>query len=123
MLCVSFICVLFQTENKKYRAERTRLIEERNNNYSKIRALYAKEDEIKKEIATLRGDISANRKCKTSKKQNRIVPSWYRVQDIVGKFLDISLDSTGSTTCALNNLGPALLPVQLLISCDNYGQS
>lgn len=51
-----------QAENKKYRAERTRLIEERNNNYSKIRALYAKEDEIKKEIVVLRGDISANRK-------------------------------------------------------------
>lgn len=51
-----------QVENKKYRAERTRLIEERNNNYSKIRALYAKEDEIKKEVAVLRGDISANRK-------------------------------------------------------------
>ncbi|MPC16528.1 hypothetical protein E2C01_009356 [Portunus trituberculatus] len=51
-----------QTENKKYRAERTRLIEERNNNYSKIRTLYAKEDEIKKEIAVLRGDISASRK-------------------------------------------------------------
>lgn len=51
-----------QTENKKYRAERTRLIEERNNNYSKIRPLYAKEDELKKEIASLREEISANRK-------------------------------------------------------------
>ncbi|KAG0720981.1 hypothetical protein GWK47_047355 [Chionoecetes opilio] len=51
-----------QAENKKFRAERTRLIEERNDNYSKVRALYAKDDEIKKEIAALRGDISANRK-------------------------------------------------------------
>lgn len=75
---VLLICVLFQTENKKYRAERTRLIEERNNNYSKIRPLYAKEDELKKEIAALREDISANRKCKTSNKQNRLMPSWYR---------------------------------------------
>lgn len=58
---------MLQAENKKYRTERTRLIEERNNNYSKIRALYVKEDEIKKEIAAVRGDISANRKCKTLK--------------------------------------------------------
>lgn len=61
------LCFMLQAENKKYRAERTRLIEERNNNYSKIRALYVKEDEIKKEIAAVRGDISANRKCKTLK--------------------------------------------------------
>ncbi|XP_050711829.1 uncharacterized protein LOC126995952 isoform X1 [Eriocheir sinensis] len=51
-----------QAENKKYRTERTRLIEERNNNYSKIRALYVKEDKIKKEIAAVRGEISINRK-------------------------------------------------------------
>ncbi|XP_042207462.1 stress response protein NST1-like isoform X2 [Homarus americanus] len=51
-----------QAENKKYRAERARLIEERNNNYSKIRALYAQEDDIKKSIATVRGDISSNKK-------------------------------------------------------------
>lgn len=51
-----------QAENKKYRGERARLIEERNNNYSKIRALYSQEDEMKKKIAGVRGDITSNKK-------------------------------------------------------------
>lgn len=51
-----------QAENKKYRAERSRLIEERNNNYSKIKALHAQEDEIKKAMTELRGVISSSRK-------------------------------------------------------------
>lgn len=51
-----------QAVNKKYRAERARLIEERNNNFSNIRTLYAQEDDIKKEIAAVRGVISSNKK-------------------------------------------------------------
>lgn len=56
--------LLFQAENKKYRAERTRLIDERNNNFTKIRALYEKEDELKKEMAQLREVMSTNKKGK-----------------------------------------------------------
>lgn len=81
---------MFQAENKKYRTERTRLIEERNNNYSKIRALYVKEDEIKKEIAVVRGDISANRKCKRLKKHSSVRPSWYRDEDDDVEFCKLS---------------------------------
>lgn len=51
-----------QAENKKYRAERARLIDERNSNYSKVRALYVQEDEIKKAMAELRGIISNSKK-------------------------------------------------------------
>ncbi|XP_064080970.1 bromodomain-containing protein DDB_G0280777-like isoform X2 [Macrobrachium nipponense] len=51
-----------QAENKKYRAERSRLIDERNSNYSKIKALHAQEDEIKKAMTELRGVISSSRK-------------------------------------------------------------
>lgn len=58
-----------QAENKKYRGERARLIEERNSNYSKIRALYTQEDEIKKEMAAVRGDISLNKKAMEQLKQ------------------------------------------------------
>lgn len=51
-----------QAENKKYRAERTRLIEERNSNFTKIRSLYEKEDELKKEMAQLREILSGSKK-------------------------------------------------------------
>ncbi|XP_068225396.1 uncharacterized protein [Palaemon carinicauda] len=51
-----------QAENKKYRMERSRLINERNDNYSKIRALKAQEDEIKKAMTDLRGVINNSKK-------------------------------------------------------------
>ena len=109
----------FQTENKKYRAERTRLIEERNNNYSKIRTLYAKEDEIKKEIAVLRGDISASRKCKKSRRHCRVVPPWYRDEDIVGQCPKFSLYNDNFPLFTINHLDSVPLSVQPLISCGS----
>ncbi|XP_037785164.1 LIM domain only protein 7-like isoform X1 [Penaeus monodon] len=60
-----------QAENKKYRAERTRLIDERNSNFTKIRALYEKEDELKKEMAQLREVLSVNKKAIENLRQLR----------------------------------------------------
>ncbi|KAK7084048.1 hypothetical protein SK128_007585 [Halocaridina rubra] len=51
-----------KAENKKYRTERARLIDERNTNYSKIRALYAQEEEIKKAMSEIREVIGDNKK-------------------------------------------------------------
>ncbi|KAK3893965.1 hypothetical protein Pcinc_002245 [Petrolisthes cinctipes] len=52
-----------QTENRKYRNERSRLIDERNENFTRIRKLYREEDNIKKDIATIREEIYKNKKC------------------------------------------------------------
>lgn len=60
-----------QAENKKYRAERTRLIEERNSNFTKIRSLYEKEDELKKEMAQLREILSGSKKAIENLRQLR----------------------------------------------------
>lgn len=53
-----------QAENRKYRNERTRLIDERNENFTRLRKLYSQEDEVKKDIAITRDDMYKNRKCK-----------------------------------------------------------
>lgn len=53
-----------QAENRKYRNERARLIDERNENFTRLRKLYSQEDQIKKDIATTRDEMYKNRKCK-----------------------------------------------------------
>lgn len=40
------------------------MIDERNENFTRLRKLYGQEDQIKKDIATTRDDMYKNRKCK-----------------------------------------------------------
>ncbi|KAB7499886.1 hypothetical protein Anas_09872 [Armadillidium nasatum] len=53
---------LKQRENKKYREERSRLIEQRNEVFSKVQAIILQEEEIKREINHLRHIIHSSEK-------------------------------------------------------------
>ncbi|XP_076066668.1 uncharacterized protein LOC143040018 isoform X2 [Oratosquilla oratoria] len=60
-----------QAANKKFREERSRLIDQRNDNYSKLRGICLQEDEIRKGIVDVRDAIATNKKSIDELRQQR----------------------------------------------------
>ena len=71
------INIFEQEENKKYRAERSRLIEERNGVFSKLKIIIAKEDKLKKVIAQAKETLTENKKSQYCTIEGLQVLAWF----------------------------------------------